>query len=104
MPGPIAAERKSVTLTSEDLADLKRLRTTVEEREALNALIPASQEVTPTSSEAQLLHAVLVAGLRAVRETLADESYATDAADVRASDEERRNLARRRRPYWADEQ
>ena len=96
-------ERKSVTLTADDLTDLGRLRTTVEEREALNSLIPLSQNVSSTSSEAQVLHAVLVAGLRAVRDVLEAESYAADAAAVRASDQERRSVARRRRPDWAEE-
>ncbi len=103
MPRALTAERKSVALTADDLADLRRLRSTVEERDALNALIPAPYEVTSTSSEAQLLHAVLVAGLRAVREVLEDESYAADATAASASDTERRAMARRRRPGWADE-
>ena len=90
-----------VPLTSEDLADLERLRTTAEERDVLNALIPASVEVTSTSTEAQLVHAVIVVGLRAVHQGLADQSDATQAA-TQGGDKERRSITRQPRPCWTE--
>jgi hypothetical protein len=53
-------------------------------------------------SEAFLVHAVFVAGLRAVHEAAEASSYEADAADRQASAEADRAAARRR-PSWADE-
>lgn len=64
----------------------------------------AAIELPATASEAQLLHAVLEAGLRAVDQRVAEVSYAAEAAEQRAEDTERRAIARRRRPAWADEE
>ncbi len=90
-----------VPLTSEELAGLKRLRTNAEERNALNALIPASHAVTSTSTEAQLVHALVVVGLRAVHQALADQSDATEAA-TQSGNKERRSITRQPRPCWTE--
>jgi hypothetical protein len=66
-------------------------------REALRELSGAAV----TDSEASVLHAVLVAGLRVVREQAEEAGYAQLAAERNA--EQRRAFARRQRPSWADE-
>src|SRR6266849_6338804 len=58
--------RTPLPLTARDLADLGKLREPGPEREALSALAAALPE--GDVSEALLVHAVFVAGLRAVRE------------------------------------
>ena len=93
--------RTPLPLTARDLADLGKLRKPGPEREALSALAAALPE--GDVSEALLVHAVFVVGLRAVREAAEASSYAADAADRHASAEVDRAAARRRRPSWADE-
>jgi hypothetical protein len=95
--------RTALPLTARDLADLARLREPGPEREALRVLapmVPATEEL----SEAFLCHALLEAGLRAVRDTAEEIGYAQLAAQEAASGEaaERRLIAARR-PRWADE-
>jgi hypothetical protein len=97
-----AKVRKSLPLTEKDLADLARLRGQTPEREALSDL---SGVATEDVTEAVLLHMIFTAGLRAIREKAEERAYATAAADRLASGEadEIRQIARRRRPGWADE-
>jgi hypothetical protein len=56
-----------------------------------------------SAAESVFLHAIFAAGLRAVREHAEQASYAADAAAYESEDAERRAVARRRRPEWADE-
>ncbi len=97
-----AVRRSPLPLTERDLADLAKLRVEGPYRAALAHL--ASGELPEGElTESALLHAVFSAGLRAVREAAEEHSYAADAASYRAEDAERRAIARRRSPTWADE-
>ena len=98
-----AKARKSLPLTERDLADLERLRAQTPERDALSDL--AGVVVVEGVAEAALLHMIFTAGLRAIREKAEELAYASAAADRLASGEaqEIRQIARRRRPAWADE-
>lgn len=95
-------KRPPLPLTERDLEDLQKLRGDHPHWEALWRLVRAD---TPAGEVAQsvLLHAVFVAGLRAVQEEAEAASYAADAADRQAEDAERRAIARRRPPRWATE-
>jgi hypothetical protein len=93
--------RKSLPLSTRDIRDLALLRSSAARRGALAEL--AEAEIDESVSEAQLLHAVLEAGLRAVELQIEEEGYAADAANQRAEDIERRTAARRRSPRWSDE-
>lgn len=93
--------RTPLPLTARDLEDLGRLREPGPQREALSALATALPE--GDVSEALLVHAVFVAGLRAVREAAEAASYEADAADRHTRANADRAAARRRRPSWADE-
>ncbi len=93
--------RTPLPLTARDLADLAKLREPGPEREALSALATALPD--GDVSEALLVHAVFVAGLRAVREAAETASYEADAPDRHARTDADRAAARRRRPSWADE-
>jgi hypothetical protein len=94
--------RTPLPLTARDLEDLAKLREPGPERRALTALAaaPAEGEV----SEALLVHAVFVAGLRAVREAAEAASYQADAADRHARADADRAAARRRQPTWDAEE
>ena len=94
--------RKSLPLTKRDLHDLSLLSGSFARRRALFALVDVDLAVDDNVSEAQLLHAIVEVGLRAVSERVEEESYAAEAG-TRAEDEARRASARRRRPEWADE-
>jgi len=98
-----AKARKSLPLTERDLADLERLRGQSPERDALADL--AGVVVVEGVTEAALLHMIFTAGLRAIQEKAEELAYASAAADRLASGEadEIRQIARRRRPSWADE-
>jgi hypothetical protein len=96
--------RSSLPLTERDLADLDKIRNTPSERAALEDL--ASVSFAPegrSEAESVFLHAVLLAGIRAVRERAEEASYEADAAAYEAEDAERRATAHRRRPTWAAE-
>jgi hypothetical protein len=95
------ARRTPLPLTERDLEDLQKLREPSPEREALNRLAdtPLADEV----SESLLVHAVFLAGLRAIREAAEERAYAEAANDKWESAEEDYRFARRRRPSWADE-
>ena len=96
-----ARERKALPLTARDLEDLDRLRSPGPERTALASLSgsPLEGEVT----ESVLLHAIFTAGLRVVQEMAEASAYAQAATERRASGDEDRRIARRRRPSWAGE-
>jgi len=91
--------RKSLPLTEQDLADLAKLRRSVDHRQALAEL--SHRHIDDSVSEAALLQAVLEAGLRATQDRVEEEGYATLAQQIDTA--ERRQTARRRRPTWADE-
>lgn len=93
--------RKSLPLSERDLQDLELLRSSPDRRGALEALVHA--EFPSTTSEAQLLSALLAVGLNAVEQKLAEDSYASEAIDRSASDAAQRAVARRRRPGWSGE-
>lgn len=68
--------RKTVPLTERDLEDIAELLGTDTGREALSVLgVPTS------ASEGQLLHALLLAGLRSAQHEQEALSYAAQAAD-----------------------
>ena len=91
--------RKSLPLSERDLRNLEVMRGSTVHRMALSRL--ADVEVTESTSEATLLHAVLEAGLKAVECEVEAQGYAQAAAEMDAA--ARRATARRRRPAWADE-
>jgi hypothetical protein len=93
--------RASLPLTERDVADLATLRGSAAELAALESLV--NVDLT-NSSEAKVLHAVLEAGLRAVREHVDEHGYAALAEEQRATREQRQAVARRRRPQWAAEE
>lgn len=93
------AARKSLPLTMRDLEDLAKLRGSAAHRAALAQLVEA--EVGDEASEASLLHAVLEAGMRAVRHQVEESGYAQIAAEMNPA--RRQASARRRRPSWAEE-
>jgi hypothetical protein len=93
--------RTPLPLTARDLADLAKLREPGPEREALANL--AESLPGGDVSESLLVHAVFVAGLRAVREAAEERAYVEAATEKQASAEEDFQVARRRRPSWADE-
>lgn len=94
-----ATTRKSLPLTARDLEDLAKMRSSATYRGTLGQL--ADVEVHPESSEAAVLHAVWEAGVRAVQERVEAEGYAQIAAEMDAA--QRKAVARRRRPSWADD-
>ena len=96
-----ARERKALPLTTRDLEDLDRLRSPGPERAALADLSGSQLEGEVT--ESVLLHAIFAAGLRVVQEAAEASAYAEAASERRATEEEDRRIARRRRPSWADE-
>jgi hypothetical protein len=96
-----AERRTALPLTTRDLEDLQKLREPTPEREALSSL--ANAPLTGEVSESFLVHAVFVAGLRAIREAAEEHAYAEAARDKWERAEEDYQTARRRRPSWADE-
>lgn len=91
--------RKSLPLTPRDLEVLARFRETDAYHAALNEL--CSFTVTPQTSEASFLHAVLAAGIRAIENQVEESGYREMAAQMDASP--RKKVARRRQPAWASE-
>ena len=97
-----AVRRPSVPLTERDERDLGLLRSSGPHREALGRL--SGEPIAGADvSEAVLLHAVLEAGLAAVRAATEEAGYAELATQQTAEAAVRRAEARRRRPVWADE-
>jgi hypothetical protein len=96
--------RPSLPLTERDVADLDKIRNSPAERAALEDLASVTLAAGGRSeAESAFLHAVLLAGIRAVGERAEEASYEADAAAYQAEDTERRAIARRRRPPWAGE-
>jgi len=94
-----ATVRKSLPLTAQDQADLQRMMRSDIHRDALTRL---SREPVPVeASEARVLHALLAAGMAAVREEVEEAGYAQLAAERDPGT--RRRVARRRPPSWAKE-
>lgn len=90
--------RRSLPLNERDLAGIERLRGSEQHRAALARY--SSAPVTASSSEAAVLHAIMEAGLRAIREQVEEQGYTQIAS---RQDYDRQAVARRRRPTWADE-
>jgi hypothetical protein len=88
-------------LTEQDMRDVARLRNSSIQRRALSNLTRAG--LSQDSSEATYLHALLQAGIRAAQDEADAERYADLADERRVTREERRKVARRRRPSWADD-
>jgi hypothetical protein len=95
--------RPSVPLTARDEAELTLLRTSPTFRRALEHLAPSGPSAVESVSEAVLLHAVLEAGLAAVRAIAEADGYEQIAAQYAGQTEARRRMSRRRAPAWADE-
>ena len=95
--------RPNVPLTAQDEADLELLRSSAAHREALAALSPSASPVEQQLSEALLLHLVLAAGFEAIRRSVEEAGYRQLAVDYSAHEVERRTMARRRPPAWAQE-
>ena len=77
-------QRKPLPLTERDLEDLRRLHDAASpQRRALRQLLGFE----PGSSDAQMLHALLVVGLRRVEEQVEEEGY-RQLALARTRDEE----------------
>lgn len=95
--------RPNVPLTAQDEADLALLRTSTSHREALAALSPSGSVVEEQLSEALLLHSVLAAGFEAIRRSVEEAGYRQLAVDYAAHADDRRSMARRRPPAWAQE-
>lgn len=93
--------RPNVPLTARDEADLALLTTSRPHREALAALSPSDSPVEAALSEALLLHSVLAAGFAAIREAVEEEGYRQLAEEAGAEARDRRAMARRRPPAWA---
>ena len=91
--------RKSLPLTPRDQADLELMLTSDAHREALSRI--SGETLQPQASEARALHALLTAGVAAVREEIEAAGYAQIAAEQ--DPQTRKAVARRRRPDWADE-
>lgn len=95
--------RPSLPLTAQDEADLDVLRDSPAHRRALSQLSPAAPDAATDLTEGALLHAVLQAGIAAIRAHAEAEGYQQLAAQYAADTQRRRATARRRRPVWADE-
>lgn len=96
-----AERRTPLPLTARDLAALAKLREPGPGREALADL--ADSLPVGEVSESFLVHAVFVAGLRAVREAAEERAYAEAGPEKWESVDEDYQAARRRRPSPADE-
>lgn len=101
MTGVREGLRKSIPLTASDVRDLAAMRGSSEYRRALREL--TGLDLDAGASEASYLHAVLEAGLKALRERAEDRGYAAIAVEQEESVEQRRRAARRRIPDWANE-
>ncbi|HEV2374133.1 MAG TPA: hypothetical protein VGS19_18500 [Streptosporangiaceae bacterium] len=96
-----AQRRTPLPLTVRDLEDLQKLKEPGPEREALSSL--AEVALAGEVSEALLVHAVFVAGLRAIREAAEERAYMEAAYERSESAEQDYRIAHRRRQSWADE-
>jgi hypothetical protein len=99
---PAAPERNPLLLTPRELEDLDRLRSPGPERSALAEL--SGTQLDGDVAEPVLLHAVIAAGLRVVREAAEARAYAQAALERSAQQEKDRKAARRKRPATADKE
>lgn len=94
--------RKSLPLTAADVRDLAFMRQSTEYRRVLQEM--TGTDIDADASEASYLHAVLEAGLKALRERAEEAGYAAMAAARQEDTTARRQrVARRRVPDWANE-
>jgi hypothetical protein len=94
--------RKSLPLTQQDIRAVARLRSSSMQRQALSSLTRTG--LSQDSSEATYLHALLQAGIRAAQDEADAERYAALAEERFQTRDQRRMVARRRRPSWADDE
>lgn len=99
-----AVRRVPLPLTESDERDLALIRQSSAYREALGALagdwrLGQEGEVT----ESVLLHGVFAAGLDAIKALAQEAGYAQLAEERMTGEGERRRVARRRAPSWADD-
>ncbi len=92
-----AVTRKSLPLTQRDLEAIETLRGSTEKWAALHSLAGAEYVA---DTDAAVLHALVEIGLAAVAAHSEEAGYAQLAAERNAA--QRQQLARRRRPSWAD--
>lgn len=102
MSAPVV-RRPSLPLTAQDEEDLAALRSSPAFRRALEVVAPSQPSADIELGESALLHAIFEAGLAIVRRTVEDEGYEQLASDYAFRASERRSVARRRPPSWADE-
>lgn len=95
--------RPNLPLTSRDEAGLAQMRESPEFRRALQRLAPSQPDAEATLAEAVLLHAIFEAGLAAVRAEAEETGYQLLGQQYTVQRQERRRVARRRKPAWADE-
>lgn len=95
--------RPSLPLTDADEADLELLRSSAAHRSALARLSPAAPAENEDLTEGALLHAILQAGIAAVRTAAETQGYQQLAAEYASRAHQRRATARRKAPVWADE-
>lgn len=95
--------RPSVPLTASDEEHLHALRVSPDMRRALGELAPMHPALEEDVSEGVLLHAVLQAGLTALKVRLESDGYAELAEEYASASDTRRRMSRRRKPGWADE-
>lgn len=98
-----AVRRPNVPLTAQDEADLALLRSSTAHLQALARLTPGFSPVEQQLSEALLLHCVLAAGFEALRRSVEAAGYEELGAQYAEQGEQRRRIARRRSPAWAQE-
>jgi hypothetical protein len=91
--------RPSLPLTEQDERDLARLRDSSPYRQALSRL--SGEEFDARTSEGVFLHAIFEAGLNSVRSAAEEVGYAI-LADDQEEQADRRTIARRRPPAWAE--
>jgi hypothetical protein len=92
--------RPSLPLTAQDERDLARLRDSLPYRQVLSQL--SGEEFDARTSEGAFLHAIFEAGLNSVRSAAEEVGYAILAAD-QEEQTDKRAIARRRPPAWAEE-
>ena len=95
--------RPNLPLTARDEADLEQIRSSLEFRRALERMAPSQPQADASLGEAVLLHAVFEAGLAAVRAAAEEDGYRQLGQQYTEQQAERRRIARRRKPAWADE-
>lgn len=96
--------RSSLPLTDRDVSDIEALQASDELRLALEELSP-DQLRSGHVSESALLHAIWTTGMSAIRERAEIVGYQALAASMTEAEiAENRAWARRRAPYWADEE